>query len=567
MGLIFRVVEELEGVNWTSFLLVNGTGAFVGMSEVLNRTYSSVNYNTMTCLLSLSTYPKNHVIKRKSLIRRWLAEKLITCEDQQRSDDDILKDCFTDLVEHNFIIPVKIGINGEVKTFRVHQMVLQFIKAKANSDKFITWIHIREGETMEQANDIIRLYIHNSSPKHPSIGNKIDLSHVRALTFTGLASKTLMNFKDFKLLRVLDLECCENLENANLDTICRSSMLKYLSIRGNEGVSKLPPSIVKLQYLQTLDIRETKVDTLATEVIHQLPKLADLFGEFHITSMNSELSNLETLFTNNISNLHTLAGFYIDESPAMVKLLPLMLKLMKVKILCRRQTALRSEVIDLLLSLKRCLSLGSLCIDFGDVCNLDFLHKLDVSPGFLRSLKLRGKFSEKSIGLPKFILLSNNLKELHLLGTNLGCSVLSELEGLETLQFLKLTEDSCIDEAGEIIWKSRCFESLKRLCFDVPVLPKIVIREKAMEGLKSLQLFCQVLGGFSGITHLLHLEELVLPSHVTGLEADDLSLQVSRHPMRPKFDRPLGDAGRSRGSKRMLTRNNGLQTLKLGKTS
>ncbi|KAG2558778.1 disease resistance protein RGA4-like [Panicum virgatum] len=551
--------------------LVNGTGAFVGMSQVLNRTYSSVNYNTMTCLLSLSTYPKNHVIKRKSLIRRWLAERLITCKDK-RSGEDILNECFTNLVEHNFIIPVKISISGEVKAFRVHQMMLQFIKAKANSENFVTWIHIHEGQEKEQVNNICRLYIHNSSPKDPSIGNKTELSRVRSLTFSGLASKTLMNFKDFKLLRVLDLECCENLKNANLDTICRSSMLKYISIRGNEGVSKLPPSIVKLQYLETLDIRETKVDILAMEVI-KLPQLAHLFGEFQIPS---ELSNLETLFTNNISNLHTLVGFCIDESPAVVKLLPLMLKLMKVKILCR-QTTPRSEVIeeDLLLSLKSCfqrklsapnLSLGSLCIDFSDVRDLDFLHRLE-EPSFLHSLKLRGKFSEKSRGLPRFILLSDNLKELHLSGTNLGCSVLSLIQGLQNLQFLKLTEDISITEAGEIICECGWFVSLKRLCFDVPVLPKIVIREKAMESLKSLQLFCIVLGGFSGITHLLHLEELVLPSNVTGPEADDLALQVSRHPMRPKFDRPLGDPGRSIGSKRMLTRKNGFQTLKLGKTS
>lgn len=237
-----------------------------------------------------------------------------------------------------------------------------------------------------------------------------------------------------------------------------------------------------------------------------------------------------------------------------------MLKLMKVKILCRR-TAPRIEVLnDLLLSLKGCfqrklsppnLSLGSLSIDFGDVCDLDFLHKIEAPPSFLRSLKLHGNLQSK--GLPKFIL-SNSLKELCLSGTNLGCSVLSKIQGLQNLEFLKLTEDRFRTEAEEIICERGWFVNLKRLCIDIPILPKIVIQDKSMGGLKSLQLLCLVLGGISGIAHLLHLEELILPSNVSGAEVDDLSLQLIRHQMRPKFDRPSADAGRSKRSEPILAR-------------
>ncbi|KAL6890108.1 hypothetical protein ACP4OV_008871 [Aristida adscensionis] len=544
----------VETCNNIGSLLVNdgNSEAFVGMNQVLNRAYNALNYHTVTCLLSLSTYPKNHDIRRKSLIRRWSAERLITCRDTQ-PEEVVLDECFTALVDHGFIVPKKVSIGGQVKTFRVHQMVLQFIKAKAKSDNFVTWIDIPERKKVQPTN-IRRLYLNNSSTKPPRIGKKVDLSRVRSLTFCGQASKALMNFKDYKLLRVLDLEKAENLEDDNLETVCRSPMLEYLSIRGNKGVSRLPRNILKLRHLVTLDIRDTKVDMVPIEVI-QLPELANLFGAFQITCKNYDSSKLKTFFSNKISNMQTLSGFFIDECPGLVRLLPLMPKLCKVRILCRR-TAPNRAVLELLISLKACferkssqpnLPLRSLSIDFRGVCDLDFLDELEVpSPCYLRSLKICGKLTR----LPKFIL-SDTLRELCLSGTNLGVRVLSELQYLENLQFLKLTGDHIESGAEELTWCSGWLVNLKRLCFAVPKLPKIVIEYKAMEGLESLQLLCTELGGFSGIEHLLRLEEVILASNVVG--AEDLSQQISILPLSPKLLRAPADADGCR-SGRMLVR-------------
>jgi Leucine-rich repeat (LRR) protein len=60
---------------------------------------------------------------------------------------------------------------------------------------------------------------------------------------------------------VLDLEGWENLKDDDLVQICSSkfSLLKYLSIR-NTMVSKLPPQIIELAYLETLDISHTQIN-------------------------------------------------------------------------------------------------------------------------------------------------------------------------------------------------------------------------------------------------------------------------------------------------------------------
>ncbi|CAO2144783.1 unnamed protein product [Urochloa humidicola] len=484
-------------------LLVNmDNEAFVGMNQVFNRSYNSLNHNARICLLSLIIYPKDHAIKRKNIIRQWLAHGLIRFNDN-RPEQEVANECLSALVDHHFILPKKVSICGQVKSFQVRQIMLEFIKDKGNSENFVTWID----------------------------------THVRSLKLSGQESKVLLDFRDCKFLRKVDLENCEGLTNQNLNYVCRLLLLKYLSIRGSKGVTKLPRNIVKLLCLRVLDTRDTKVDIISMEVI-LLPELAELFGKFKITCSKR---NLKKFFSKKNCNLHTLSGLFYDESQCFIKLLPHMRRLSKVKILCR-QIAPGNEVkTDLLLSLKRCferelsepnLPLQSLSIDFGDLCDLDFLDNLEVpSDCLLRCLKLRGKLTR----LPSFIQ-SVDLIKLCLSRTNLGVSVLSELQGLENLVCLKLTEDDpFMFEEEEFIWHSGWFVYLKYLCLIFPEVPKIVIKEKAMQGLKSLQLFCTELGGFSGIEHLLQLEEVILHPDITGGGETDLLKQVSSHPMRPKI--------------------------------
>uniref|UniRef100_A0A0D9XU64 NB-ARC domain-containing protein n=1 Tax=Leersia perrieri TaxID=77586 RepID=A0A0D9XU64_9ORYZ len=524
------------------FLLDAKNEAFLGMNQVLNRSYSNLNNNTMACLLSLTMYHKHNFFKRKSLIRRWMAEKLIMVTNGQ-SAEAVANQCFSDLVDHNIILPVHVSINGQVKRFRVHRIMLEFIMNRAHSDNHVTWIHIPNDGMKDRVggDNIHRLYLHNESSRPPKIWENIDLSYVRSLTFFGQATKSLMDFRDYKLLTSLDLEGCRDLQDEHLELVCKSSILVYLSIRGNPGVTKIPRKIVKLKRLETMDTRGTSVGTLPIEVI-QLPELTNLFGEFQITYSSS---SMRAFLSEKICKLQTLAGFYLDEGPcSFVKALPRMTRLNKIKIICREGYAPSKEAIsDLLASLEECferdlsppnLPLRSLSIDFGPSGDLDFLYELEVAlPCSLRSLKLRGNLRR----LPKFIESAPNLQELCLSGNNLGWDdVLPRLQRLQNLLYLKLTElDTFRCGAEGLIWRSGGFVSLKRLCFVVPELPNIVIQNKAMPGLESLQLFCFRLGAISGIEHLLRLEEVIVASNFRGVAAEDLKRQVEVHPVRPKF--------------------------------
>jgi len=88
------------------------------------------------------------------------------------------------------------------------------------------------------------------------------------------------------LLEVLDLEGCKGLRRHHLRDICNKIyQLKYLSLR-NTNVTEFPKEIEKLRYLQTLDIRQTKIRTVTTKAI-VLPKLMHLLAG-HIDNQGNE---------------------------------------------------------------------------------------------------------------------------------------------------------------------------------------------------------------------------------------------------------------------------------------
>lgn len=150
---------EKACTNIGSLLDNNEIEAFRGMKHVVNRSYTRLSVNAKACLLSVNIYFKNlvienhvindHVIKGKPLIRRLLAERLISSSPSS-SVDVLANECFTELIEQNFIVPVEVSISGQVKRFRVNRMIRCLFMTKGTKrimslglifDRARTWNH------------------------------------------------------------------------------------------------------------------------------------------------------------------------------------------------------------------------------------------------------------------------------------------------------------------------------------------------------------------------------------------------------------------------------------------
>lgn len=511
------------------------------MKRVLVHHYSSLPGHVIkACLLYLGIFPSGHPVRRKTLIRRWSAEGFVGA-DHHRSSLDVAIDSFEELVNRSIIQPVDVSSNTEVKTCQTHGMMLEFILHKSICDNFITFLY---GQA--RLPDKIRcVSIQQNSGSKTRVDSDIDLSLVRSLTIFGKAHKSFLNFSRYKLLRVLDLEECDELEDEHLKKICKRLLLKYLSL--GRGITVLPKEIAKLKFLETLDLRRTVIKFLPIQVL-ELPCLIHLFGVFKLQDADQQMRKLKSFLTEK-SKLETLAGFVTDRCQTFPQLMKHMTNLAKVKIWCENTAdASSSSNSDVHLSeaIQEFIQRGtdvndvrSLSLDVGE-CSQEFLNFSLGDSCYLSSLKLKGN---KICRLPPFVTSLAVLTDLCLSSSDrLSSDVLAALSNVRALRYLKLIArhlDRFVIERGDL-------QSLRRLHIVVVSMTTMSkqqpeIQEGALPNLESFHLLCKDLDGPCGhggiridSLGLGCLREIVLDDGVRETAKEQWKDAARRHPKRPK---------------------------------
>lgn len=515
---------------------------FTELRKVLMHNYDSLSVYAMTCLLYLGVFPNNRPLKRKVVIRRWLAEGYAR-SDSLRSEEDIADENFKALIDRNIIQPIDTRNNAEVKTCRTHGIMHEYVLQKSVSQKFIVTSSRDHPRACVNFNNACHLSIHGGNVTDGDTSDE-DLSRVRSLTITGNAGDAISYVHKCKLLRVLDLEECNDLEDSHLKHIGKLWHLRYLSVGGTIG--KLPSSIGEMHCLETLNLRRTKIKTLPIEAI-MMYHLAHLFGKFTVDKDDmknaNKMSKVMKFLSGNKSNLKTLAGFVANEGQGFLQLMGHMRNLRKVKIWCQQVAEGANYTTDLSKSIQNFTKVpidsagaNSLSLD-SEECSEDLLNSLDFDPcpeGFkynLRSLKLHGKLLQ----LPPFVTLLSGLTELSISSITLTRDLLSSLINLGNLLYLKLIAY----QLENFEMKKGAFPSLRRLCFIVQSLSSALpaIEQGALPNLVSLQLLCPGLVGLSGIQtrHLKHLKEVTVDHRVPDQTRHDWEQAMKNHPNRPRL--------------------------------
>uniref|UniRef100_A0ACD5XUQ8 Uncharacterized protein n=1 Tax=Avena sativa TaxID=4498 RepID=A0ACD5XUQ8_AVESA len=523
----------------------HGHDNFTELRKVLMHNYDSLSMYEMTCLLYLGVFSNNRPLKRKVVTRRWLAEGYAQ-SDSLRSEEDIADETFSALIDRNIIQPIDTRKDAEVKTCKTHGIMHEFVLHKSVSQGFVATSSHDHPRPCSYVNAARHLSIHGGSVTDSEASDE-DLSRVRSLTVSGKAGDAISYVRKCKLLRVLDLEECSDLEDSHLKNIGKLWHLKYLSVGGTIG--KLPSSIEGLHCLETLDLRRTKIKTLPIEAI-MLYHLANLFGKFTVDKDDlrnaNKMSKVMKFLSGNKSNLKTLAGFVTSERQGFLQLMGHMKNLRKVKIWCEPVANGSNYATDLSEAIQKfskvpmysgdSVGARSLSLD-SEECSQDLLSSIDFeqcpegSKYDIRSLKLHGKLLQ----LPPFVTLLTDLTELSISSATITRDLLSSLINLRNLLYLKLI--ACQLENFEMT--KGAFPSLRSLCFVVQSLTSAlpVIEQGALPTLVSLQLIWPGLVGLSGIQirHLKHLKEVTVDCGVTDQTRRDWEQATKNHPNRPRL--------------------------------
>nr|QKW90242.1 wheat stem rust immune receptor [Thinopyrum obtusiflorum] len=279
------------------------------MMKILSLSYFDLPAHLKSCLLCLSIFPEDSVIKKKVLIKRWIAERLIHTEAGYSITYEFGERCFNELVNRSLIQPGETNRYGMVKYCRVHDTILDFIISKSIEENFVTLVGV-PGLTVGTQSKVRRLSLQASKQKELIVPKGLVLSHVRSLDVFGISVK-IPSMDKFRHLRFLDFEDCDQLENHHLENIGKLFQLRYLSLLRAEKVSKLPEQIGHLWCLEILDLRDTSVCELPASIVN-LKRLVRLLVNKNVT-LPCGISKLQALEKLKIVSVYSQSFNFLQE--------------------------------------------------------------------------------------------------------------------------------------------------------------------------------------------------------------------------------------------------------------
>ncbi|XP_030956041.1 disease resistance protein RPM1-like [Quercus lobata] len=459
--------------------------------------YKDLPFYLKHCFLYCCMFHYCSQIKRKKLIRLWVAEGFVK-ERKGNIMEEVAEEHLTDLILRSMIQVTETNAAGRVKTCRVHDVMHELAMTISEKENFCT---AYDGNESRLEGNFHHLSVHDR-------GEKIRLSrpmshHLRSFFVfkTDMCSSFSLDaaLSKFKLLRVL------NLQGVPVETIPstlgRLFNLRYLNLRDTK-ISELPKSTKKLRNLQTLDVWNTNVRRLPSG-ISKLTRLRHLYMYCN-NNQNSETSNIANGMLAptglwNIQCLQTLAC--IDAEEELIQQVGNLTELRRLDI-----TKLKTvHGPKLCTSIQKMKNLLRLCVTATNEEELQ-LESLSLPPSYLQKLELVGRLNR----LPHWFGSLSNLTHLFLGRSYLQDDMVFPLHILSALVFLELKKAY----NGKLLhFKAKWFPKLNKLkIVELAQLDSLVVEEGALPTIQELnQIRCLELKALpQGVEHLISLQKLHL---------------------------------------------------------
>ncbi|KAG2563255.1 disease resistance protein Pik-2-like [Panicum virgatum] len=502
------------------------------MMQTVTLSYNDLPLHLRTCLLYLSTFPRNKKVDIDRLVRRWIAEEFILTG-HGASMEETARIYLDKLISVNMVQPLLLNKDG-VRCCRLHPVIHDFLVYKSMEENFITIVDADHQDVPSNDSTIRRLSLQSSMQDQDLARNgSMNLLHARSIIVIGQAS-TAPQLTDSSVVRVLDFEGFGGM--VYLDGLDKLLLLRYLSLRGT-NVNELPETLGELRCLQTLDVRSTKVKQLPRSILRLQHTLMALFvgGEEMISSIETtrmpndfwQLHKLENLATVDLRGKHV---SFVKDLGALKSLRVITLTL------SFHQCSDGPHCKELLSSIQKWRKLKSLTIHCGLGCSMEFLGFLSDPPQELEKLKVTvGRFD----CVPTWINSLVSLSFLQITICKIGTADLDILRALPKLQLLILGLDFVPRETIEI--ETEWFSELLRFSVNCPV-PWLTFQTRAMPKLTHLQLeFCSGsamqesvpygIGNLQSLTEvaLLYNQEWCANSSSVVRTVDAVKRQVAKH--------------------------------------
>ncbi|KAJ4724305.1 Disease resistance protein [Melia azedarach] len=472
----------------------------IQISYLLDLSFNDLSHELKLCFLYLSLFPEDYEINVEKLIRLLVAEGFIS-QNENQIMEEVAKEKLDELINRS-LIQVEKRRWGRVATCKVHDLLRDLAIQKA---KELNFIHICD-ETKNPTRSSVISSCRRQAVYSETRSSCLWVQHANSLSRSVLLfnqewrdSVFVRLYARFSLLRVLDVEIVESVDTRIMNDrlhegIAKLIHMKYLGFK-NSYISKLPPFIVKLQRLETLDISDGLLQ-LPTE-ISELQELRHLIGNFTGTLPIENLTNLQTLkFVEleswnklNTDKLVNLRELHIEENNEMAgkKLFTFdsISKLKNLRFLSVKRSD--SKSFDSLQPLSHCSYLVDLRLS-GRMKRLpEDMHALLPN---LECFSLKVPYLEEDP-----LLTLEKLLHLNILYLNFNCRYVKKLvcasEGFPRLEILQLD----VDELKEWEVEEGAMRTLRGL--RIPEIPELKIPERLRQMPPPAEWECEEQNGYA----------------------------------------------------------------------
>lgn len=258
--------------------------------KILSFSYYALPLHLRACLLYLSALPEDYIIKKNTLIWKWIGEGF-TQKEPGKCLFDIGEEYFNSLVNRSLIGETNIGYDGVIQGCRVHDLVLDFIRSMSSEENFVFGL---DEDDHKRPLGKVRWLALNHIKEELCLEDSVGLAELRSVNAIGCPGYIIRHL-NLNFLRVLALESCGSQEAYDLEHLGKLLQLRFLGLR-NTLVGKLPEEMGRLKFLQTLMLEGSGVEELP-ESMGLLTELLCLNADWktRVPSWIGKLTSLQQL--------------------------------------------------------------------------------------------------------------------------------------------------------------------------------------------------------------------------------------------------------------------------------
>ncbi|CAL5030696.1 unnamed protein product [Urochloa decumbens] len=465
------------------------------VSSILNLSIDDLPYYLKRCFLYCSIYPEDFFVKRKILIRMWVAEGFVE-EKNHATMEDVADDYLNQLGQRSLLQVVVRNEFGRAKRFQIHDLIRELILSRSAKEGH--FVFSKCTVTFESNSNFRHLIIDRSTRSDLPAPKMVSLRSLHGFK-TDLDASLLSRFRLLTVLNLWYIPIAKLPSSVtNLLNLC------YLGIRSTL-INELPDELGRLHKLQTLDTKWSMVQRLPGSIT-KLKALRHLIL-FRRDSADFKLMypGKAVVLPNGMKNLTCLQTLkYIEADEKTVRSLGSLKQMRSLQLFGMHE----GNLIHLPSSISKMSHL--LCLG---IVSRDADVQLDLEPFSQPPLNLQ-KFTltGRLIGgkLPSWFGHLSSLMQLQLRSSELNGDSIGLLSSLPRLFDLSLVDAY---EGKSLTFAAGDFPVLRKLRLeDLAYLAQLEFQKGSLRGLEELMLSqCSELIKIpQGIENLMHLKNLEL---------------------------------------------------------